>query len=238
MERQNNVSVIVPVFDGEKYLAAAIDSILAQTNCAGDIIIVDDGSADGSAGIAQSYAKREPNVHYIHQSHGGIGAARNRGIAQAKGDYLAFLDADDLWCEDKLALQLAAFDQHPDADLVFGHVSQFVSPELTDEQKREVRCPSDPMPGYLAATMLAPREVFHRVGLFDASLCMGEFLQWYLRATELQLNSVMLPDVVLRRRIHMSNHGRRRQAARTDYVHVLKAALDRRRESADDAQTS
>lgn len=230
----NDVSVIVPVFDGERYLAAAIDSILAQTHCAGDIIIVDDGSTDGSADIARNYAKREPNVHYVHQSHGGIGAARNRGVAHAKGDYLAFLDADDLWIKDKLALQLAVFDQQPEVDLVFGHVTQFVSPELTDEQKREVRCPSEPMPGYLAATMLAPRDVFHRVGQFDTSLHVGEFLQWYLRATELRLNLVMLPDVVLRRRLHRSNQGRRQQDARTDYVHVIKDALDRRRESADD----
>ncbi len=236
MTKRDEVSVVIPVFNGERYLAEAIDSILAQTHRPLEIIVVDDGSTDSSIDIARAYAEREADVHCLSQSHGGIGAARNRGIEHAKGDYLSFLDADDLWCEDKLALQFAAFDQHPETDIVFGHVTQFVSPELSDEQKREIRCPRESMPGYLAAAMLIPSHVFHRVGLFDGSLCMGEFLQWYLRATELQLNVVMLPDVVLRRRIHMSNHGRRRQDARSDYAHVLKAALDRRRESTNDVQ--
>jgi len=162
MAGQDEVSVIVPVFDGDRYLAMAIDSTLAQTHRPLEIIVIDDGSTDESAGIAQTYAKRELNVHYFHQSHRGIGAARNRGIAHAKGCYLAFLDADDLWCADKLALQLAVFDRHPKVDLVFGHVTQFVSPELNDEQKRELRCPSDPMSGYLATAMLVPQEVFCR----------------------------------------------------------------------------
>jgi glycosyltransferase involved in cell wall biosynthesis len=234
MAGQDEVSVIVPVFDGDRYLAMAIDSALAQTHRPLEIIVIDDGSTDESASIAQAYAKRELNVHYFHQSHRGIGAARNRGIAHAKGCYLAFLDADDLWCADKLTLQLAAFDRHPEVDLVFGHVTQFVSSELSDEQKHELRCPSDPMPGYLATTMLVPREVFHRVGLFETSLRVGEFLHWYLHAMELQLGTIMLPDVVMRRRIHTSNQGRRERDARTDYAHVLKAALDRRRAAADD----
>jgi glycosyltransferase involved in cell wall biosynthesis len=191
---------------------------LAQNHRPLEIIVIDDGSTDESADIAQAYAKRELNVHYLHQLHRGIGAARNRGIAHAKGCYLAFLDADDLWCADKL--------------------TQFVSPELSDEQKRELRCPSDPMPGYLATAMLVPREVFHRVGLFETSLRVGEFLHWYLRAMELQLDTIMLPDVVMRRRIHTSNQGRRERDARTDYAHVLKAAMDRRRAAADDIPRS
>ena len=84
--------------------------------------------------------------------------------------------------------------------------------------------------------MLVLREIFHRVGMFETSLRVGEFLHWYLRAMELQLDTIMLPDVVMRRRIHTSNQGRRERDARTDYAHVLKAALDRRRAEDDDTQ--
>ncbi|MFC2106016.1 glycosyltransferase family 2 protein [Candidatus Bipolaricaulota bacterium] len=229
MAKWNDVSVILPVFNGERYLAEAIESALAQTACPQEIIVVDDGSTDDSARIAQEYVGCESNVRYFRQPNRGIGAARNLGIAQARGGYLAFLDADDTWFAEKLSLQRSAFDQNPGVDLVFGHVTQFVSPELSEEQRREIRCPSDPMPGYLATTLLVPQEVFHRVGPFETSLRMGEFLHWYLRAKELHLETIMLPDVVMRRRIHTQNQGRRERNARTDYVHVLKAALDRRR---------
>jgi glycosyltransferase involved in cell wall biosynthesis len=229
MATHDDVSVILPVFNGERYLAEAIDSVLAQTYRPLEILVVDDGSADGTARIAQDFAQQESNVLYFRQSNRGIGAARNCGVAHAQGEYLAFLDADDLWSESKLAIQRTTFDQRPKLDIVFGHVLQFVSPELGEEQKRKIYCPSDPMPGYLATTMLVPQDVFHRVGPFDASLRVGEFIHWYLRAMELQLNATMLPDVVLRRRIHTSNHGRRHQDARADYVRILKDALDRRR---------
>lgn len=232
------MSVILPVFDGERYLAEAIESALAQTHRPLEIIIIDDGSTDGSADIAQAYAKSESNVRYLHQTHAGTGAARNHGVAHAKGSYLAFLDADDVWCKEKLALQLAMFDRHPEVSLVFGHVTQFVSPELSDEQKREVRFSSDPAPGYLPAVMLVSREVFLRVGLFDTSLRVGEFLEWYSRAMELRLETIMLPDVVMHRRIHTSNQGRREREARIDYAHALKASLDRRRAVADDISRS
>jgi glycosyltransferase involved in cell wall biosynthesis len=236
MSKRDDVSVILPVFDGELYLAEAIESVLAQTHPPQEIIVVDDGSTDGSSRIAQKYAERQSNVRCFRQPNRGIGSARNHGVSEARGDYLAFLDADDLWPADRLALQRAVFDQTPGVDLVFGHVTQFVSPDLSDEERREILCPSDPMPGYLATTLLVPQGVFHRVGLFDTALRIGEFLDWYLRATELQLRAIMLPDVIMQRRIHTRNQGRRHREARTDYTRALKAALDRRRGATDDVR--
>jgi glycosyltransferase involved in cell wall biosynthesis len=222
--------VILPVFNGKRYLAEAIDSALAQVDRLLEIIVVDDGSVDGSADVAQEYAKRESSVCCLRQTHQGSGAARNLGVERACGEYFAFLDADDVWPGNRLALQRTAFDRNPEADLVFGHLVQFLSPELSAEERRGIRCSTDAMPATLATTLLVPQPVFHRVGPFETSLRVGEFLSWYLRAMDLQLKTIMLPDVVLRRRIHSRNQGRHAKDARTDYVRALKTALDRRRE--------
>jgi glycosyltransferase involved in cell wall biosynthesis len=223
---KNLVSVIIPLYNGERYLAEAIESVLAQTYDPTEIIAVDDGSPDNSADIAQSYAQ----VHLIRQSNQGLGAARNTGIKAARGDYLAFIDQDDLWVASKLALQMAAFSQDSEIDIVFGHVEQFYSPELNEEQKGKIVGAGEILPGRFPGTMLVKTVSFLRAGLFPTQWRFGEFLDWYARAMDCQLRSLMLPDVVAKRRLHTTNMGITMSESRIDYVRVLKAALDRRRQ--------
>ena len=220
------ISVVIPVYNSERYLAEAIESILAQTCPPGEIIVIDDGSTDGSAKLVERFS---PSVNYHWQPNGGTSAARNRGVAVARGNFLAFLDADDLWVEDKLARQFSAFAGDPTLDTVFGHVQQFYSPELDEEIKRRITIPVETMRGFHAGAMLIKREAFLRVGLFKNDLQLAEFVDWYARAMELELKSLMLPEVVMKRRIHQTNQGTRYREARGDYVRVLKASLDRRR---------
>src|SRR5262249_26420702 len=120
------VSVLMPVYNREAYLAGAIESILAQTYRPLEIIVVDDGSTDASAAIAQRYAE----VRYAYQPHAGIAAARNRTLSLARGEYLAFLDSDDLWEPSTLDRQMAVMLSAPELGMLFGHVIEFVSPEL------------------------------------------------------------------------------------------------------------
>ena len=105
MTKPNLISCIVPVFNGERYLAEALDSILAQTWRPLEVIVVDDGSTDGTAHIAAGYGAE---VSYIHQANAGPAAARNRGLDAARGEFIAFLDADDLWHKDKLSARWPA----------------------------------------------------------------------------------------------------------------------------------
>jgi glycosyltransferase involved in cell wall biosynthesis len=221
------ISVIIPVYNGERYLAAAIESALAQTRKPIEIIVVDDGSTDGSANVARRFV---PSVKYDLQLHAGPGGARNRGVALAQGDYLAFLDADDLWVKEKLEVQMAAFDVSAPPDAVFGYVEQFVSPDLPAEQAAKMDCPAEAAPARLPGTILIRREAFKKVGCFSTALRVGEFVEWYARATELAIKDVIIPRVVLRRRIHATNSGFLHRDARRDYVRVVKAALDRRRQ--------
>lgn len=219
------VTVIIPVFNAEKYVAEAINSVLCQSYKPIEIIAVDDGSTDGSARII----KRFPSVRYLYQTNSGISATRNKGIEHAQGDFFAFLDADDLWVVDKIMLQIAAFEDDPNIDIVFGHVQQFRSPELADVLAGESPAIASLMPGHIPSTMVIKRDAFFRVGLFETNWRMGEFASWYLRSLENGLRSVMLPDLVTRRRLHEANHGIQQREAIKDYVHILKASLDRRR---------
>ena len=110
------VSVVMPVYQGREHLAAAIESVLAQTFERFELLVVDDGSTDGSSEIAHTYAERDPRVHYRRQENAGQGAARNAGIGVARGEAVGFLDQDDLWLPNKLARQLPLLD---DATVVY-----------------------------------------------------------------------------------------------------------------------
>ena len=222
--RSRLVSVVIPVFNGERYLGAAIKSVLAQTYGRVEIIVVDDGSTDASGDVAQAF----PEVRYIYQNHGGQAIARNRGVAAATGEFLAFLDADDLWLRDKLQCQTDALTENPSLSMVFGHVRQFYDPE-TAGNTTHAALPQD-VPGHLPGAMLIRRAEFLRVGGFDARWKVGEVVDWYARATEALLQERMLDRIVLERRIHDGNLGiRHRDSADNDYVAVVKQALDRRR---------
>jgi glycosyltransferase involved in cell wall biosynthesis len=223
------ISVIIPVYNGERYLGEAIESTLSQTFPPIEIIVVDDGSTDGSAKAVKRFGKP---VRYVFQSNSGTGAARNQGINLATGDLFAFIDQDDIWVEDKLDRQMSVFTAIPEAEMVFGHVRQFHSPELRKDIKQKIYCPKGLMPGYSPSAMLVKRSSFFRVGLFEPTWKIGEWANWYVRAVELGLKKIMLPDLVTLRRLHERNKGLHQAKEITEYARILKASLDRRRKTA------
>ncbi|MDZ8188160.1 MAG: glycosyltransferase family A protein [Nostoc sp. ChiSLP02] len=221
------VSVIIPVYNCNQYLAQAIESVLSQTYQPIEIIVVDDGSTDNSAEVAKHYA---PLIRYCFQSNAGSGAARNRGIELAQGEFFAFLDADDLWVKDKLMHQMAAFNNNSELHIVFGQVKQFHSPELDEAFKAKIHCPAELMPGTIPSALLMKREAFFHVGRFEVNWQVVEFASWYMRANELNMNMLILPELVTLRRLHTTNKGVSQQRQEiTEYAHILKASLDRRR---------
>ena len=222
----NLVSVIIPVFNGEKYLDEAIASATGQSYRPLEIIIVDDGSTDGSADIA----RRHNNVTYCFQKNAGHGSALNRGIDLAGGGFLAFLDADDIWSADKLARQMECLARDPSLDMVFAHVEQFCSPELPAGATSRIPDALKIVPGYCVGTMLIRRQAFCRAGHFDHRVQAGHFLAWYMKANEIGLRSLMLPEIMLKRRWHTTNMGIIERASRSEYARILKASLDRRRQ--------
>jgi glycosyltransferase involved in cell wall biosynthesis len=220
------VSVIIPVYNCDRYLAQAIESVLAQTYRSIEVIIIDDGSTDNSAAVANSFGSL---VRYYFYENSGLGMSRNRGIELAQGEFLAFIDSDDVWTEDKLSLQMAAFEANPQLDMVFGLVQQFISPELDKHVQQLIHCPPAPMPGLSCLSMLIKRDTFYRVSPFETDWKLGEFIDWYAKAMEKGLVSDTLPKLVAKRRLHDANMGVKDCQHRGDYVRILKAALDRRR---------
>jgi len=226
------VSVVIPVFNGEKYLREAIESVLSQTYGSFEVILVDDGSTDNSGEIAKSFGSQ---VRYSYQENRGQGFAMNRGIELSRGRFLSFLDDDDLWKKDKLVRQMAVFKDNPDIDMVFGQVEQFYSSELDENRRKKIKIPAKVMPGFFKGSMLIRRDSFLRVGTFDTRWKLGDFIDWYLRAREKGLTSIMLGEVVMLRRIHANNTGIRERRLRPEFARILKASLDRRRQQKRDS---
>lgn len=221
------ISVIIGVYNGARYLGEAIESVFGQTYERRELIVVDDGSDDGSSDVALGYGDAVRCIR--HEERRGNGAARNTAIAASSGEYLAFLDADDRFMPEKLELQMRAFEEDADLDVAFGHVSEFISPELDPELAARLRRPAVDFPMRAPNLMLIKASSFDRVGPFSTTLRVGVTVDWYARAVEAGLKETIIPSVVLERRLHDDNNGLRERNSRPEYLHVLKAALDRRR---------
>jgi glycosyltransferase involved in cell wall biosynthesis len=225
-DTRRRISVMIPVYNGEAYLGEAIDSVLVQSYRPIEIIVVDDGSDDASGEVARRYG--DP-VRYARQPRGGNGAARNRAVALATGDFFAFLDADDRLTPDALERLAGVLESDSSLQAVYGHVREFVSPDIDAEALARLRPPIERIAGCLPTNMLMRRDAFLRVGQFATNLRVGVTVDWSARAEELEMNTALLYDVLFERRLHASNNGIREQEHRSQYLHVVKAALDRRR---------
>jgi glycosyltransferase involved in cell wall biosynthesis len=218
------ISCIVPVYNGEPYLGAALESVLAQTYRPIEVIVVDDGSTDAIA----SYGDR---LRSARQPNGGTPAARNLGLSLAGGEFVAFLDADDLWHPEKLARQMARFQARPELDMCVTHAQNFWVPELSAEAARyQGSFFTQPLPGYVLPTLLVRRRFFDAVGPLDVSLRLGDDNDWFLRAYDQGASVELLPDVLFYRRLHHANLTRRTiDQAPEALLRVVKKTLDRRR---------
>ncbi len=225
------VSVLMSVYNNGPYVAEAIESALGQTHPNVEVVVVDDGSDDESLAVVRRY----PQVKSASQPRGGIGAARNAAVAMATGDFFTFLDADDRFPPDKLQIQLKAFEEDPTLEVVYGYVREFMSPDLTAEEAARIRPAVEYNESHLSGVMLVRRAAFERVGPWTVGLKVGTGVDWYARSQEAHLKTVILPDVLLERRLHLSNNGLRQADNRIQYASILKAALDRRRAAAGSA---
>lgn len=225
------VSCVVPVYNGEAYLGEAIDSILAQTWRPLEIIVVDDGSTDDSAAVAEAYGAK---VRVIRQANAGCATARNAGLAAATGEFVAFLDADDLWHPEKLQRQMARFEALPSLDYAVTYTQNFWQDDVReDEQRHRGHKRAQPIPGYVHSTLLCRRRVFDTLGPFETGVHHCEAVRWFLRARECGAKAELLPDVLMRRRLHAENRSRvYAERSRSEYLDMLKQSLDRRRKRA------
>jgi glycosyltransferase involved in cell wall biosynthesis len=222
------VSVIVPVHNGAAYLADALGSVRGQHHIDQsdiELIVVDDGSSDASAELVTQI---EPAATVVRQPNLGPGAARNHGILLSRGRTIAFLDADDIWPSNRLRVLLDVCESGVEA--AFGAGEEFVSPEATPAERERHR-PRAALPARMATAMLIRREALARVGPFPTDPTQPEAAVWYAAAVDAGVTMADTSQVVLRRRLHSTNHSRVAGMATESYPAALKAILDRRRGS-------
>lgn len=216
------VSVLIPTYNYGAFLPAALESVFAQTYTDYEVIVLDDGSTDDTAEIVAGY----PQVRYIYQEKAGIAAARNRLLEEAQGEFVAFLDADDLWAADKLEKQLHYLNAHPDCCLVFTRVKNFFDgppEEMTPRQKQLMAAKID----FCLPSCCACRRVFEQHGLFREDLPYGEDTYWvtHLGASGILLDHC-LPEELYLRRIHAGNISlRHKLGAQEDKLALLSNAI-------------
>lgn len=221
------VSVIIPVWNGEKYIEEAVCSVLEQDFAEKEVIVVDDGSTDRTPQVLSRFRAQ---IRLLTQENRGLGASRNAAIRMATGEYFSFLDHDDRWAPGKLSIQMKAMLASCDDPLIFSHVEQFICPTMGEAEIEKLGLFQKILPGHIAGTLLISRARFEEIGPFlEERKQLGEFVEWYLRAFEKKIPMHMLPLVTLFRRIHQENMGRRDASRRGDYLKILKASLDRRR---------
>ena len=218
------ITVIIPVYDGAAFLHEAIASVLKQNYSALEIIVVDDGSTDDIEGAV---ARLPIDVRFFRQANGGPACARNRGIRDASGDYIAFLDVDDLWPDGNLDSLVAAIEE-TNADVVIGR-GQLAQMRPGSRDYDLVGNPEESYPHYIGSALYR-RDVFTRNGLFDEEMRFGEDTDWYNRASENGLNVVRLDQTSLIVRRHEGNMTRGKTMVELALVRVAKKVLDRRRQ--------
>lgn len=218
------ISVIIPAHNAARFLAEAVASVRAQRVPVAEIIIVDDGSTDGTPGVVAALGA---GVRAVRQPQSGAAAARNRGAALAGAEWLAFLDADDVWLPGKLEVQLAWLRDHPRTDVLFGHGGNFSI--NADGSRRD----ETPRPAFLPGAALLRREYFHRHARFDETLKQSEALGWYLQLQAAGAKIDVVPELVLRRRLHDANLRRQGDGGRAEDLRLLRARVGRGRPPGD-----
>lgn len=225
--------MLLPVFNGERRVAEAIESVLAQTLTEREIIVIDDGSTDSTAAVVARFGTR---VRALQQRNRGPAAARNAGLDVARGELIAWIDHDDLWPPDRLEIQARFLAEHPEVDVVLGlqevHVEAGVeAPQWARAERLPAPGETDPnqAPIYPPPTMMARRAAFTRNGPFSTEMEWSDDADWLLRARDNGLRIETLDHVVLIRRLHGANLTYDADALARGAARALKARIDRKR---------
>ena len=203
--KTSHVSVIIPVYNGARFLGAALASVQQQSHQPLEIIVIDDGSTDHTAAVVHQAAQGTTQLRYIYQPNAGPATARNHGIALAQGDLFAFLDADDWWHPEKLERQVTLLAQQPALGYVLSHMHvQQEANTPWPAALKQAYYQNDP-PCVLPSALLVRREIFQQIGEFDAHYRYSDDADWFLRAKDAGVPMAIVPEPLVVKRIHTAN---------------------------------
>ena len=219
------VSVVIPVHNGEAYLGKAIASVRRQSRAPFEIVIVDDGSTDGTAAVAEALGS---DIRLIRQRHSGVTVSRNRGVQAARGDLIAFLDGDDMWTDGKLDTQVPILLEHSDIQIALGHTRRMWMPVGREAAASGLRLGNPELALHLGAALIR-RSTFETIGAFDETLPRAEDWDWFMRVRERGALIVVHPEVMLFYRRHGSNMTNQWPESMTSFAQMIQKSIARRR---------
>lgn len=224
---EHKISCIIPTYNSARFIAETIDSVFAQTVGMYEVLVVDDGSTDDTKSVVDSF---EGRVRWLRQENSGPGAARNNGVRNTTGDFIAFLDSDDIWTPDKTEKQLARFAARPELGVCFGELFNF----RTDTENGRFRdgyteYTEWPRVPFSPGTLFAKRSAFLENGDFDETLRRAEDTEWFVRMMMRKIPYEVLTEQLMWRRVHDRNLTLESPPGPQEVVRSLKIALDRRR---------
>ena len=237
-QSRHSTSVIIPVYNGARFLPATIQSVCAQTHLPAEIIIIDDSSGDESPAIIQRAIECSATpIRYIRQENQGPGAARNHGVTLATEDLLAFIDQDDLWQPEKLARQISVMTRPSSPGYVITQVEYFLESGNVPPSWLKPEVLLSPQPGYIPSCLLVQRALWAAVGVFDPALLAGSDMDWFVRAQEAVGPPAIVPEVLVRHRIHDNNQSGQLRTVQKDLLAMTRKALQRKRNLGNPART-
>lgn len=222
-------SIIMPAYNAQAYIEQSVSSALSELSDSDEIIIVDDGSTDATNELVRQM--RDARIRLLCQpTNCGIAAARNRALAVVSGDYVHFLDHDDLWPQDRMATLSAILENKP-VDILSGWVAHFYCPSLTSDQRDRYQLPP-PQAAALPGSVVIRRALIEQVGAFDVRLSSGEFIDFMSRLMALKPHRSHTDHVLFFRRIHGQNHTLTDTSSNSSYLKVVRRHLARNRAAA------
>jgi len=216
------ISVVIPVYNGARYVVEGVQSVRDQRHADTEIILVDDGSTDESWAIISGLE----DAKAIRQENQGPGAARNRGVAEATGEFLCFLDQDDLWLPEKSALQQAKLQSDRDLGYVLAHNTfSLLSGHSRPDWARDRYFEKD-HPGFVVGAMMARRSAFDKVGPFRTDFNAGvDDVDWFVRSQQRGVRREMMPETLLNRRLHDENFSQNTGQSSAELLGIIRGKV-------------
>lgn len=218
-----SISVIIPTYNTARFVGDAIESVLNQTVMPEEVIVVDDGSTDETESIVKNFNGK---VRYVYQENAGASSARNRGLEMANCDLLSFIDADDIWVENKLEIQLDLLQKNPEFDVIIGLLYRIPIEKTKEVVGKEIK---DGEHATSLGSTLMKKRVFDVIGRFDEELKFSEDVELFIRILESEIKVLGHEDVVQFYRRHDKNMTLNEKLANMYHLKAFKKALNRRR---------
>jgi glycosyltransferase involved in cell wall biosynthesis len=216
------VSIIIPAYNGEQFLTEAIHSILKQDYVNYEILVVNNGSTDRTAAIAQFFSE----IKYIDHPKADTATARNLGVSLSRGDYLAFLDQDDTWPIDRLSSAVNFLEMDQTADAVIGLQHIYLQPGCKKPSWLKSCFLEAPQPAYLPSALMVRRNIFN---YFNTAFSFTSDVDWFFKAKDRGISIAILPKVLVNRRIHEENASGNVNTIHKEILTIIKNSLQYRR---------